>query len=480
MSMSKKVSGRQEQLWIPAHQLARGPGHPFYRKLNQVLAAQGFDRFVEQQCARFYAERLGRPSIPPGVYFRMLMVGYFEGTGSEREIDWRCSDSLSLREFLGYAPTKTTPDHSTLSKTRERIDLETHRQVLCWVLKVLADQGLLEGKTIGIDATTLEANAALRSIVRRDSGEEYEKFLQALAKASGIKTPTREELARLDRERKGKGSNKDWEHPHDPDARIAKMKDGRTKMAHKAEHAVDMDSCAIVAVTVQCADQGDTTTLYETLSEAAQNLEQVREPPPEPGASQRESAGHPGVEPRMREMVTDKGYHSNDTVRDVGELGIRSYLSEPQRGPRRWKGKEAERVAVYGNRRRIRGARGKALLRRRAEVIERCNAHLYETGGMRRVHVRGHPRILKRLLVHACGLNLGLVMRKLCGAGKPRALQALGASALEGLSHAGAVLKSLAARVLAALLRSGSLGARAPALCATARSATPAHRAPSQ
>jgi transposase len=420
MSMSKRVSERQEQLWIPAQQVVRGPGHPFYRKLNEVLAAQGFDRFVEQQCGRFYAERLGRPSIPPGVYFRMLMVGYFEGTGSEREIDWRCSDSLSLREFLGCAPTESTPDHSTLSKTRERIDLETHREVFCWVLKVLSKEGLLKGKTIGIDATTLEANAALRSIVRRDSGQGYEEFLRALAKASGIKTPTRQELARLDRERKGKGSNKDWKHPYDPDARIAKMKDGRTHMAHKAEHAVDMDTQAIVAVTVQPADRGDTASLWKTIEESGENLREVTD----------DAQTAPCIEgPIMQEAVGDKGYHSNDTCREMKEVEVRSYFSEPDRGRRVWTDKSTgqfkrqEQAAVRANRRRIRGPRGKALLRKRGELLERSFAHLYESGGMRRVHLRGHGNILKRLLVHAAGFNLGLIMRSVFGPGKPRCLQ---------------------------------------------------------
>jgi len=289
-------------------------------------------------------------------------------------------------------------------------------------LKVLSEQGLLEGKTIGIDATTLEANAALRSIVRRDSKQSYEEFLTALAKASGIQTPTRQDLARIDRDRKGKGSNKDWEHPHEPDARIAKMKDGRTRMAHKAEHAVDMQTDAIVAVTVQPADRGDTTSLYETLAEASENLGEAAQ-----GAQRCEQAGQrgggPGPPERLSEMVADKGCHSNDTLRDMAEIEVRTYVSEPDRGRRRWKSKSEEKAAVYANRRRIRGRRGKELLRKRGELVERTFAHLYETGGMRRVHLRGHPNILKRLLIHAAARNLGLIMRKVLGSGTPRGLR---------------------------------------------------------
>jgi len=268
MAMKTSRHQRQPELWIAGSDVAHSPGHPFYQRLNSLLSEKGFDAFVERLCRKFYADRLGRPSIPPGVYFRMLLIGYFEGIDSERGIAWRCADSLGLREFLGYALTETTPDHSTLSVIRNRIDLETHEEVFTWVLKVLAEQGLLKGKTIGIDATTLEANAALRSIVRRDTRESYQEFLTRLAQASGIATPTREDLAKTDKTRKNKGSNDDWVNPHDPDAKIAKMKDGRTHLAHKAEHAVDLDTGAVVAVTVQGADLGDTTTLKETVTEA--------------------------------------------------------------------------------------------------------------------------------------------------------------------------------------------------------------------
>lgn len=417
MSMSKRQRGHQSHLWINTAEIVRSPGHPFYPRLNQVLAEHGFDRFVEERCQSFYAETLGRPSIPPGVYFRMLLIGYFEGLDSERGIAWRCADSLALREFLGYALEERTPEHSSLSVIRGRIDLETHREVFQWVLNVLAQSDLLQGKTIGIDATTLEANAALRSIVRRDTGQKYEEFLKELAQASGLESPTREDLAKLDRKRPKKGSNKEWKNPNDPDAKITKMKDGRTHLAHKAEHAVDLETGAVLAVTLPGADQGDTTTIQQTLSETADNLAQVQSDP--------QASDHLGPKV-LAEVVTDKGYHSNETMRDLRQQKIRSYVSEPRyRGRRRWTDKADEQQAVYTNRRRIRGERGKRLLRKRGERVERPFAHCYETGGMRRTHLRGHARILKRLLVHVAGCNLGLLMRKLFGLGTPRGLQGL-------------------------------------------------------
>lgn len=424
MAMGKRKRRRQAELWIATMDVPRGPGHPFYGKLNELLAERGFDDFVEGLCAKFYHESLGRPGIPPGVYFRMLLIGYFEGIDSERGIAWRCADSRALSAFLGYTLTESTPDHSSLSVIRNRIDLETHQQVFAWVLAALADSKVLTGKTIGIDATTLEANAAMRSIVRKDTGASYEEFLTDLAKASGIETPTREQLAKMDRARKNKASNDDWENPHDPDAKIAKMKDGRTHLAHKAEHAVDLNSGAIVGVTLQPADRGDTTSFDETVAETFEAMLDARDQ---------------GAEVRLpQEVVADKGYHSNDTCRDSRASGIRTYFSEPDRGRRRWKGKVPEREAVYGNRRRIRGRRGKALLRKRGELVERSFAHCYETGGMRRTHLRGHPKILKRLLIHVAGFNLGLLMRKVFGMGTPRSAQdrlgALAAAVLRLLS----------------------------------------------
>ena len=416
MAMGQRKRERQETFWVATSELPQTPGHPFYERLNKILDGQGFDRFVQERCRKFYADQMGRPSLPPAIYFRMLLVGYFEGIDSERGIAWRVADSMALRRFLGYDLTDQTTDHSTLSRNRRLIDLETHEEVFVWVLQVLARQKLLDGKTLGIDATTLEANAALRSIVRRDTGDGYQEFLTQLAKASGIETPTREDLARIDKNRKNKGSNDDWEHPHDPDAKITKMKDGRTHLAHKAEHAVDLQTGAIVSVTLQPANRGDTTSITETIEQADENLVGVMA---DAAACQNLS------EHVLREAVTDKGYHSNAVLKDLRDCDIRTYISEPDRGRRKWTGKAEERDAVYANRRRIRGGRGQALRKKRSEYVERTFAHCYDTGGMRRTHLREHPNILKRLLIHVAGFNLGLVMRSLFGVGTARGLQGL-------------------------------------------------------
>jgi transposase len=352
---------------------------------------------------------MGRPSLPPGQYFRLLMVGYFEGIDAERGIAWRAADSLAIRSFVRLALQEAAPDHSTISRTRRRIDVETHRAVFTWVQQRLVEVGLLTGKTVAIDATTLEANAAMRSIVRRDTEETYQEFLTRLAQASGIETPTREDLARLDRKRKKKTSNKDWTNPSDPDAKVTKMKDGRTHLAHKAEHAVDLETGAIVAVTVQGADQGDTTTIVDTVTTAVEQIEAAQADVDDPQP--------------LAEIITDKGYHSNRVMVELDALGVRSYVAEPDRGRRDWSKEPEAQAPVYGNRRRMRGRRGRRLMRRRGERIERSFAHLYDTGGMRRTHLRGHQNILKRLLIHAGGFNLGLVMRHWIGVGTPRGLQ---------------------------------------------------------
>ena len=410
---TRKDQEQQEEMWIPQASLAKGASHPFYQRLNQLLEESRFDAFVEGRCQRFYAEKMGRPSVAPGIYFRLLLIGYFEGVDSERGIAWRAQDSLALRRFLRVGQEETPPDHSTISRTRRLIDLETHREVFSWVLGVLAEKGLLKGQTLGVDATTLEANAALRTIVRRDTGEGYQEFLKRLAQESGIPTPRREQLARLDRKRAHKGSNEEWEHPQDPDARITKMKDGRTHLAHKVEQAVDFSSGAVVAVTVQPADAGDTATVGDTVCEAGEQIAAVA------GTKPAERVNPEGP----KEVVLDKGYHSNEVLAELADWKVRTYCSEPERGRRCWEGKTAEQAAVYANRRRIRGERGKRLLRQRGEMLERSFAHMYETGGLRRVHLRRHPNILKRLLVHAAAFNLGLVMRKLLGRGTPRGLQ---------------------------------------------------------
>jgi len=408
MAMGKRKS-EQSPMWVASSDLPASPGHPFYTKLNAILDEAGFDRFAEAECQQFYASVMGRPSLTPGRYFRLLLVGYFEGLDSERGIAWRAADSLAVRSFVGLGLDTPAPDHSTISRTRRLIAVETHRAVFTWVQERLAAASLLKGRTVAIDATTLEANAAMRSIVRRDTGETYQEFLTRLAKESGIKTPTREALARLDRRRKKRTSNTDWTNPSDPDAKITKMKDGRTHLAHKAEHGIDLESGAMVAVTLHGADVGDTTSLVETAITAAEQVEAAHA-----------ATGTPAA---LTELVADKGYHSNRIMIDLHAVGVRSYIAEPDRGRRHWTKAPDAQGAVYANRRRVRGVRGRRLMRRRGEYMERSFAHVYNTGGMRRTHLRGHRNILKRLLVHASAFNLGILMRKMFGRGTPRGLQ---------------------------------------------------------
>jgi len=413
MAMGHK-DDEQDELFVTHADLRKGGGHPFYKALEKVLKSQGFDRFVEKLCEPFYAKR-GRPSIAPGVYFRCLLIGYFEGIGSERGIAWRTADSVSLRLFLGLPLSKSPPDHSTLSRTRRLLDLETHHRVFSWVLAVLAKADLVKGKTAGVDSTTLEANAAMRSIVRRDDGQAYQDYLVELANKSGIETPTREDLAKLDRKRPKKGTNEEWVHPEDPDAEITKMKDGSTHLAHKMETAVDMETGAVLGVTLHGGAEGDTKTIDETIVEADNNLGDVHK--------QVDDKTSKRVSHRVQEAVADKGYHSNDVLTGLEGSEIRTYIAEPKRGQRRWKGKRAEKKAVYANRRRMKTRRAKRLMKKRGELLERPFAHMLETGGMRRLHLRRHDNILKRLLVQAAGANLGLLMRTLFGVGSPRSLQ---------------------------------------------------------
>jgi transposase len=410
---TRKMRERQPDLWYGG-ELPTAPGHPFYKRLNEVLDNAKFDLFCETSCADFYHQKLGRPSLPPGQYFRIMMIGFFEGLDSERGIAWRLADSLTLRQFLSIALDEKTPDHVTISRTRRLIDAATHQQIFSWVLERLAQAGLIKGKTIGVDSTTLEANAAMKSIVRRDTGESYMAYLKRLAEAEGIEAKDAAALLRMDRKRKKKTSNADWKNPNDEEAEITKLKDGRTALAYKAENAVDMETGAIVAVTTHGGAAADTTTVLDTVIEAGVAVAGlIAEPTPE---------GKFEVHPDgVQEVVADKGYHSNEVMVDLAEVEVRSYVAEPDRGPRNWDGKEAEKAAVYGNRRRIKGDRGKRMQRQRGEKIERNFAHQFDTGGLDRLYVRGLENVHKKFLVQAAACNLALLLRSTYGSGKPRA-----------------------------------------------------------
>ena len=406
MAMGRQKDG-QGDLMVSWSEMPRSPGHVFYDRLQSVLIEGGFDAFAEASCRPYYAARMGAPSVPPGRYFRMHLVGYFEGIDSERGLEWRCSDSLSLRAFLRLGSRDRVPDHSWLSRSRTRLPHEVHAAVFDWVLVLIAEAGLIKGERIGVDASTMEANAALRNIVRRDNGEGYREMLERLARESGVETPTAEDLARLERKRKGKKlSNTDWVSKSDPEAKIAKMKDGTTHLAYKPEHAVDLDTGAVVAAELHPADEGDTTTLSKTLAKAEANLEAV-------------DAAPTSEDPA--ECVADKGYHSRAVLRALNDSPRKTRIAAPkQTGFSRWHGDEAARRAVTNNRARLKSGVAREAFKLRAEIVERCFAHNLDRGGMRRTWLRGRENVHKRYLLHVAGHNLSLLMRQLIGAGTPR------------------------------------------------------------
>jgi transposase len=439
MALGKRKP-KQDELFIPTAQLATGPGHPFYAKLNAVLADAGFDAFVEKLCARYYKEG-GRPGIPPGVYFRMLLIGYFEGLDSQRGIAWRCADSLALRTFLGIALTEATPVHASMTIIRQRLPESVYDKVFVFVLSLLEQQGLLRGKSVAIDATTLEANAAMKSIVRKDTGEDWKQYLQGLAKAEGLENPTEADLRRLDRARKDKKvSNDQWESPSDPDSRIAKMKDGRTHLAYKAEHAVDLVSEAILATTVTFADKSDPQSAPATLSLAEANLVLA------------------GSETELAEVVMDKGYHDNRLLARLVKQGVRTYIPERRQKSRRWTDKPAAYERAFrANRRRLRGHKGRQLNRWRSERCERTFAHVCETGGGRRSWLRGQTNASKVHTLKCAAYNLGLLLRKIWGLSKPRSAKAVSAALFLGL---------LVPWILAAVMAGGTMNWTVASLCA--------------
>ena len=411
---TERQAERQADLFLLADQLPRSPGHVFYQKLNGLLAEAGFDPWVEELCKPFYAADEGRPGIPPGTYFRMLLVGYFEGIGSQRGIAWRCSDSLSLRDFLAIPLGEGSPDHSSLSVIRNRLPLTVHQQVFTWIVELAGAKKLLKGKTVGVDSTTLEAAAAMKSIVRRDTGEDWKEYLTRLMHEQGVidkdETPSDDELRRFDKQRKDKKvSNEEWVSETDPEARIAKMKDSTTHLAYKAEHVVDLESEMIVAAEIYHADQADTQTLEDSLQQAQTNLALA------------------GSDVQIRDAAADKGYHANETLTEISEnTSYRTYIPEPElQHDRTWTDKPPQqKAAVYANRRRTRGERGKKLQRLRSERVERTFAHVCETGGARRTWLIGIDKLRKRYLIAAAAHNLGCLMRGLFGIGTPRGLQA--------------------------------------------------------
>jgi len=399
---------KQGELFIPTQDLPVSPGHPFYKKLNTVLAEANFDPFVEGLCLPHYDQDFGRPSIPPGVYFRMLLIGYFEGINSQRGIAWRCSDSRSLQQFLGFLPQEATPDHSSMTNIRERLPEVIYEKVFAFVLTLAEAKGLLIGKTVGVDATTLEANAAMKTLTRREGGEDYKDYLRQLAAEAGLENPSDADLRRFDKNRKNKTmSNEDWESPTDPDSKIARMKDGTTHLAYKAEHVVDLDTTLVLAAEIYPANEADSATLEKSVLTAEVNLIRA------------------GSAAQIEEVTTDKGYHKIETLADFAEKEYRTYIPEPeQKTEHVWTDKSAEQETAYrNNRRRTRRVKGKRWQRQRSEKVERSFAHVCETAGGRRSHLRGLEKVSKRYLLQVAAHNLGIVMRKLFGVGTPRSLQ---------------------------------------------------------
>jgi transposase len=421
-------------LTIALGDLPPPPAHPFYDRLNSLLEQAHFDPFVEDLCRPYYAEAIGRPSIPPGVYFRILFLGYFEGLGSQRAIAWRCADSRSAQTFLGVPSHKPTPDHSSLTKVRQRLPFPVHAQVFNFVLKLAEDNGLIPGKTVGVDSTFLHANASMKTIVRRDNGDDWKTYLRKLAAEAGIEDATDEELRRFDRQRSDKKvSNEEWTSPSDPDSRIARMKDGTTHLAYKAEHVVDLDTELVLATQVYHADQPDSATLVESVVTAQVNLEEAESGQPvEELLEQGEQALAELTV--IEEVVTDKNYHKAETLADCALQGMRTYIGELRRQKRVWTDKPADWERAYrNNRRRVAGARSKRLQKRRSEKVERTFAHVCETGGGRRSWLRGLLKVGTRYLMQVAGHNLGVIMRAVFGKGTPRSLQ----------GHHGAVLPRL-------------------------------------
>ncbi len=464
---------QQQVLFVRSDEFAGAPRHRFYEKLNELLDEAGFDKFVEELCAPYFAEdgEAGRISTRPGVYFRMLLLGYFEGIESERGIAWRVEDSLSLRSFLGIEPHETTPDHSTMSRLRTRLGSDAYHEVFHFVMRMLNMKGLLRGKVAGVDATYLRADASMKSIVRRGSGEGYKGYLKRLAREAGIENPTDEDARRHDRTRKKKTSNKEWESPTDADAEIMRLKDGRTRLAYKAEHVVDMETGAVLAADVLPATAPDGETIKTSLEQANENVAAAKSDDDDENDGGAAGASGGAIE----EVVADKGYHKASTLRALRDDGVRTYIPErKQRGERHWKshGGRETALAIYANRERVKRPKGKQLQRDRGELIERTFAHACETGGARRTRLRGLENVKKRYVLHLAAFNLSLVMRQLVGCGTPRgfsdAVEAARAALAALRAHLLLVIRSVEIGVHSRLSPATLLVSRSPHIAAAA------------
>jgi len=409
MFKPRKKTQEQKEFWVVADRLAKATPSRFYELLNGTLERMKFAEQVWASCAPDYADatRGGRPGIDPVTYFKMLMIGFFEGIASEREIAARCADSLSLRGFLGYRLDEATPDHSSMSVIRQRLGSACFEEVFGLVLVALRAHGLLKGRHLGRDSSVIEANASLRSLSERNTEEGYWAYVQRLAKEAGLETTDAAELRRFDRKRPGrKTSNEQWQNPHDPDAKIGKTKDGATDMVYLPEHTVDLETGAIVQAQVLPGDHRDSQDLSTRVIEAVVTVQETT------GAD---------LETVPQTLTADKGYFSLEEIGHLQELTIKTVISDPHRGKRRLDKLEApQRQALARAQRSVTSKYGKGLLRRRGQHIERSFAHVLDAGGMRHTTLRGLENLNKRHQIAAACYNLSQLLRQLYGVGTPK------------------------------------------------------------
>ena len=410
----KKTKPTQPELFIPAHQLAKTPKFTFYAKLQETLQSFDFAQKVHQLCAPAYKQSAaGRPGIDPVVYLKMIMIGFFENLSSERAIAARCADSISIREFLNYALDESTPDHSTFTVMRQRLGLEIYEQIFQLTLQALQEHGLLRGKNLGIDSSVIEANASLRALVDRNTGEDYWSYVKGLAAEKGIDPNDAAAVRKFDRTRPGKGSNEQWENPSDPDAKIGRKKDGATDMIYKPEVVVDLDTGALVQAEVHPGDQADQQELSTRIFEAQQSINQAQ--------------GQAAENLTVETATADKGYYKVEELQALQEEEIKTVIADPIDNRRVDKLEESQAQAVRSAQRSVRAKYGKELLRRRGMHIERSFAHILDAGGMRRTTLRGWENLNKRFKIAAAIYNLSQLMRKLFGFGTPKQMEAAGA-----------------------------------------------------
>src|SRR5229473_2729999 len=409
----EKKKAAQPEFWIVADQVVTSAQSGFYAKLEQTLESFGFAAKVRALCAPTYDKSgLGRPGIDPVVYLKMIMVGFFEDLPSERAIAARCADSMSIRAFLNYELDEKTPDHSSFTVIRQRLGLDIYERIFTLTLQALRAHGLLRGKHLGIDSSVIEANASLRALVHRNTEEQYWDYVKRLAAEQGIDPEDAAAVRRFDRHRPGKGSNQEWQNPHDPDAKIGRTKDGATDMIYKPEAVVDLDTGAIVQADVHPGDQADHKEMATRVLEAQQTINQACEQPLDTLTA--------------TSVTSDKGYYAVDQLQVLQQEGIRTVISDPSDRRRVDKLEPQQQRVVRGARRSVKSKSGKALLRRRGMHIERSFAHILDCGGMRRTTLRGWENLNKRYKLAAAFYNLSQLMRKLFGFGTPKQLAAFG------------------------------------------------------